>query len=75
MAAAASPVPVSKGGTTSVARVAVAEEMNARYRATMEDAYVVLDGFGGDPDTGFFGVYDGHGGARAVDCCELKTPF
>lgn len=50
---------------TSVSRVSIAEEMNARYRATMEDAYVAIDGFGGDPATGYFGVYDGHGG-RAV---------
>jgi protein phosphatase PTC1 len=42
--------------------VSGAEEMNPRYRSTMEDAFVVVDGFGGDPDTGLFAVYDGHGG-------------
>lgn len=64
VAAASTPSPAApKGATTSVARVVVAEEMNARFRATMEDAFVIIDGFGGDPATGFFGVYDGHGGA------------
>jgi serine/threonine protein phosphatase PrpC len=60
--AAATTPGAPKGGTTSVSRVAVAEEMNAKYRATMEDAYTIVDGYGGDPATGFFGVYDGHGG-------------
>ena len=50
---------------TSVSLISIAEEMNPSFRRTMEDTYAVLDGFGGDRDTGFFGVYDGHGG-RAV---------
>jgi len=49
----------------SVKLVSYAEEMNSRYRHTMEDAHAVVDGFGGDKGTGFFGVYDGHGG-RAI---------
>lgn len=47
---------------SSVQRVSLAEAMNSRYRASMEDAHVVVDEFGGDPDTGLFAVYDGHGG-------------
>jgi protein phosphatase PTC1 len=41
--------------------VSIAEEMNPRFRSTMEDAFVVIDEFG-DETTGYFGVYDGHGG-------------
>lgn len=46
----------------SVKQVSVWEEMNPRFRKTMEDAHVIVDQFGGNPDTGMFGVYDGHGG-------------
>ncbi len=49
----------------SVKLVSYAEEMNSRFRHTMEDAHAVVDAFGGDKGTGFFGVYDGHGG-RAI---------
>lgn len=51
------------GTMSSVRRVMVAEEMNARHRPTMEDTYVVADALGGDAATGYFAVYDGHGGA------------
>jgi len=37
-------------------------DKNLTHRPTMEDAHVVVDRFGGDPGTAFFGVYDGHGG-------------
>jgi hypothetical protein len=32
-----------------VTTISFAEDMNARFRSTMEDAYTVVDGFGGDP--------------------------
>jgi serine/threonine protein phosphatase PrpC len=32
----------------------------------MEDAYKVIDRFLGDRYTGYFGVFDGHGGSDAV---------
>lgn len=53
------PLPVN---LKSVHRVSLAEAMNPEHRSTMEDEHVVVDEFGGDPSTGFFGVYDGHGG-------------
>ena len=43
----------------------IAEEMNPTRRSTMEDCHVALTpGTWGchDPNLGFFGVYDGHGG-------------
>lgn len=45
--------------------------MNPRCRSTMEDASAVVDGFGGDPGTGYFGVYDGHGGRNVAEFLRL----
>lgn len=50
-----------------VTAVGFAEDANPRHRPTMEDAHVVLDEYLGDRGTGFFGIYDGHGGRAAVD--------
>lgn len=36
-------------------------------RQTMEDAEIIIDQFLGEPATGFFAVYDGHGGRTTVD--------
>jgi hypothetical protein len=47
--------------------------MNAKFRATMEDAFTIIDGFGSDPGTGYFGVYDGHGGAFARTLSMFAT--
>jgi len=52
---------------TSVASVGVSHDRNARYRRAMEDEHVVVDTFGGDPNQGYFAIYDGHGGRGAVD--------
>lgn len=37
----------------------------------MEDASVVIDGYGGDAGSGYFGVYDGHGGRNVADYLRL----
>lgn len=47
---------------TSVYGIGHAEEQNTRYRKTMEDACVMLDKYGNNPELGFFAVFDGHGG-------------
>jgi len=52
---------------TSVKDIGVATDKNSRFRRTMEDAHVVVDGFGGVSTQGYFAVYDGHGGRGAVD--------
>jgi protein phosphatase PTC1 len=33
----------------------------------MEDAHMIIDGFNGEATTGYFAIYDGHGGRGAVD--------
>jgi len=52
---------------TSVHSVGISHDRNARYRRSMEDEHVIVDGFGGDPEQGYFAIYDGHGGRGAVD--------
>jgi len=52
---------------TSVRAVAVSHDRNARFRRTMEDAHIVVDGFDGVDKHGYFAIYDGHGGRGAVD--------
>jgi serine/threonine protein phosphatase PrpC len=56
---------------TSVSTISFAEDMNPRYRSTMEDACAVIDGFGGDAGTGYFGIYDGHGGRNVAEFIRL----
>lgn len=51
-----------RGQFSAFSELSEAEDMNARFRATMEDSHVVQDNFAGDPTQAFFGVFDGHGG-------------
>jgi len=52
---------------TSVCSVGISHDRNARFRRSMEDEHVIVDGFGGKPEQGYFAIYDGHGGRGAVD--------
>lgn len=52
---------------TSVKSVGISHDRNARFRRSMEDEHVIVDGFGGVPAQGYFAIYDGHGGRGAVD--------
>jgi len=52
---------------TSVQDVGISQDRNARFRRTMEDAHVTVDPFDGAAHTGYFAIYDGHGGRGAVD--------
>ncbi len=56
---------------TSVNTISFAEDMNSRYRSTMEDACVVIDGFADDNNTGLFAIYDGHGGRNVAEFLRL----
>jgi len=66
-----SPPPSTEGEApkkyTSVHSVGISHDRNARFRRSMEDEHVIVDGFGGVPDQGYFAIYDGHGGRGAVD--------
>jgi len=57
----------AKKTLTSVKSLGISHDRNARFRRTMEDAHTFVDGFGGNPKTGYFGIYDGHGGRGAVE--------
>eukprot|EP00002_Diphylleia_rotans_P006442 TRINITY_DN15813_c0_g1_i1.p1 TRINITY_DN15813_c0_g1~~TRINITY_DN15813_c0_g1_i1.p1 ORF type:complete len:265 (-),score=54.64 TRINITY_DN15813_c0_g1_i1:237-1031(-) len=57
----------SHGSYKSVHGYGVAEEKNGRFRRTMEDAHVFIDGFDNHAEQFFAAVYDGHGGRGAVD--------
>jgi len=52
---------------SSVQGVGIAHDRNARFRRSMEDEHVIVDNFVGNPDQGYFAIYDGHGGRGAVD--------
>jgi len=52
---------------TSVKSVGVSMDMNPRFRKTMEDEHVLIDSFGDNPQSGYFAIYDGHGGRGAVE--------
>ncbi len=51
---------------TSVKDYGVFMDQNWQHRRKMEDTHFVQDGFASDPSTGFFAVYDGHGGKEAA---------
>jgi len=51
-------------GFYSVEDVGAAASINSRDY--MQDTYVVVESFGGNRGTGFFAVYDGHGGMQAA---------
>ncbi len=53
--------------STATMLVSTAEEMNPSRRSTMEDCHVTLAPGSWncpDPDMGYVGVYDGHGGTK-----------
>eukprot|EP01114_Cavostelium_apophysatum_P002919 TRINITY_DN12623_c0_g1_i1.p1 TRINITY_DN12623_c0_g1~~TRINITY_DN12623_c0_g1_i1.p1 ORF type:complete len:329 (-),score=73.43 TRINITY_DN12623_c0_g1_i1:59-1045(-) len=57
-------------GPTSVQGYGVCADQNWKYRRRMEDAHYLEDGFLNNPTTGFFAVYDGHGGKEAAIYCS-----
>jgi serine/threonine protein phosphatase PrpC len=57
---------------SSVNNYACKEEQNARFRQYMEDASKLIDSYMGDPNQGYFALFDGHGGSEAVDYCKAR---
>jgi len=55
-----------KSSITSVQDFGVCADQNWKHRRRMEDAHIIVDSFNGDPNSGFFAVYDGHGGKEAA---------
>jgi len=55
---------------TSVRNAGVCSERNAKHRRFMEDAHTILDKVNDDEKTGFFAVFDGHGGKTAALYCQ-----
>jgi len=49
---------------------AIGVSTSQNKRRSMEDTYSIQDVFGQNPKMGYFGVYDGHGGAGASKCAE-----
>jgi len=71
MADPASNTPTQSAPThTCVIGVGITEDKNYPHRRRMEDAHTFVDKFGGDDSSGFFGVYDGHGGRLAAQFCQ-----
>ncbi|KYQ92435.1 protein phosphatase 2C-related protein [Tieghemostelium lacteum] len=51
----------------SVKDIGVSYEKNPRFRRTMEDEHVIIDRFANEDSSGYFAIYDGHGGRGAVE--------
>ncbi|OMJ80134.1 hypothetical protein SteCoe_19677 [Stentor coeruleus] len=57
---------------SSVNNYTCKEEPNIRFRPYMEDSSKLIDSYLGDPNQGYFAVFDGHGGIEAVDYCKAR---
>lgn len=57
---------------SSVNNYTCKEEPNMQFRPYMEDASKLIDSYLGDPNQGYFAVFDGHGGIEAVDYCKAR---
>lgn len=64
----------SRGSGFSVEEYGISYETNRRYRPSMEDEHTAMDMFGGDQNSGFFAIYDGHGGVRSAKFVEKALP-
>lgn len=50
-------------------KVGFAEDMNRRFRRSMEDSHCYVYDFGDVEASGFFGIFDGHAGSQSADWC------
>jgi len=56
---------------TVVKMVSIADEMNPKFRAGMEDTHVASDALGGSRTSAFFAVFDGHGGREVAEYLKM----
>lgn len=56
---------------TVVKGVSVADEMNSKFRASMEDTHVAADSLGSSRTSAFFAVFDGHGGREVAEYLKM----
>jgi serine/threonine protein phosphatase PrpC len=61
-----------KKNCTSVYDFGIAWDQNYKHRRRMEDTHYVEDCYTGNASTGFFAVYDGHGGKEAAHFCSQE---
>ncbi len=57
---------------TAVKDFGFAEDPNPAHRSSMEDAWIMMDQFGGEEGSAFFGLYDGHNGIEAAEFAMSK---
>lgn len=58
--------PTSSISFSSVKECGVCADQNWQHRRKMEDAHFIKDNFCAEPTTGFFSIFDGHGGKEAA---------
>lgn len=66
----ASSADLESSAAVSVKSYCCRKDSNHSFRPYMEDDCTVIDQFLGEPSTGLFAVFDGHGGSEAVDFCK-----
>ena len=54
----------------SVISFSYKEYSNHHYRPYMEDGHKIIDPYMGDPNQGYFAIFDGHGGKESVTYCK-----
>ncbi|XP_049726649.1 protein phosphatase 2C-like domain-containing protein 1 [Elephas maximus indicus] len=54
--------------------VAICEDRNSTWRATMEDKFAIVNNFGNKSNVCFFGLFDGHHGVSAADLASMELP-
>lgn len=52
--------------------ICTALDPNSRFRPYMEDGYRIIEGYLNDPSQAYFAVFDGHGGAQAMEYCRSR---
>lgn len=52
--------------------ISVSQDPNSRFRPYMEDGYRSIEGYLNDPSQAYFAVFDGHGGAQAMEYCRNR---